>query len=189
MPIRGIRGATTVAADEPDLILQATRELLEEILAENDAMRPEDVASAIFTVTDDLVSTFPAQGARQSLQQFGEQPVVVPLEHALSEVSVRRFAQLDEVRSILRSNGRYVAEKYPFGTERSRCRWEALHLPFGLEAVDAARRIVTKDDAVGDIERQCAAGKTVRGPGEGHEKNITGKTHFASYYFKAIWSV
>ena len=65
MPIRGIRGATTVTADEPDLILQATRELLEEILAENQGMRPEDVASALFTVTDDLVSTFPAQGARQ----------------------------------------------------------------------------------------------------------------------------
>jgi chorismate mutase len=65
MPIRGIRGATTVTADEPDLILQATRELLEEILAENEGMRPEDVASALFTVTDDLVSTFPAQAARQ----------------------------------------------------------------------------------------------------------------------------
>jgi len=65
MTIRGIRGATTVAADEPDLILQATRELLEEILGENDRMRPEDVASAVFTVTDDLVSTFPAQAARQ----------------------------------------------------------------------------------------------------------------------------
>ena len=65
MPIRGIRGATTVTADEPELILQATRELLEEILAENEGMTPEDVASAIFTVTDDLASTFPAQGARQ----------------------------------------------------------------------------------------------------------------------------
>ena len=65
MPIRGIRGATTVTADEPDLILQATRELLEEILAENEGMQPEDVASAIFTVTEDLVSSFPAQGARQ----------------------------------------------------------------------------------------------------------------------------
>jgi chorismate mutase len=65
MPIRGIRGATTVTADEPHLILQATRELLEEILAENEGMQPEDVASAIFTVTDDLVSTFPAQAARQ----------------------------------------------------------------------------------------------------------------------------
>ena len=65
MPIRGIRGATTVTADEPDLILQATRELLEEMLEQNEGMQPEDVASAIFTVTDDLVSTFPAQGARQ----------------------------------------------------------------------------------------------------------------------------
>jgi len=65
MPIRGIRGATTVTDDEPDLILQATRELLEEILTENEGMQPEDVASAIFTVTDDLASTFPAQGARQ----------------------------------------------------------------------------------------------------------------------------
>jgi chorismate mutase len=65
MPIRGIRGATTVTADEPELILQATRELLEEILAENNSMKPEDVGSAIFTVTDDLASTFPAQAARQ----------------------------------------------------------------------------------------------------------------------------
>jgi chorismate mutase len=28
-------------------------------------MRPEDVGSALFTVTDDLTSTFPAQAARQ----------------------------------------------------------------------------------------------------------------------------
>jgi chorismate mutase len=65
MTIRGIRGATTVSADIPDLILQATRELLEAILEENEGMQPEDVASAIFTVTDDLTSTFPAQAARQ----------------------------------------------------------------------------------------------------------------------------
>jgi chorismate mutase len=65
MTIRGIRGATTVSSDVPDLILQATRELLEAILEENEGMQPEDVASAIFTVTDDLTSTFPAQAARQ----------------------------------------------------------------------------------------------------------------------------
>jgi chorismate mutase len=65
MPIRGIRGATTVPADEPELILEATRELLEEMLAQNEGMTPEDIASAVFTVTDDLVSTFPAQAARQ----------------------------------------------------------------------------------------------------------------------------
>ena len=65
MTIRGIRGATTVSADDPDLILQATCELLEAILEENVGMQPEDVASAIFTLTNDLVSAFPAQGARQ----------------------------------------------------------------------------------------------------------------------------
>jgi len=65
MPIRGIRGAITVSANESDLILQATRELLEAILEANDEMKPEDVASVLLTVTDDLTSTFPAQGARQ----------------------------------------------------------------------------------------------------------------------------
>jgi len=65
VPTRGIRGAITVAADEPSLILEATRELLQEILDSNPGMIPEDVGSAIFTVTDDLASTFPAQGARE----------------------------------------------------------------------------------------------------------------------------
>ena len=63
--IRGVRGAITVPADEPDLILQATRELLEAVIQANAGMDPEDVASIVFTVTHDLVSTFPAQAARQ----------------------------------------------------------------------------------------------------------------------------
>jgi chorismate mutase len=65
MPIRGIRGAITVTGDQPDLILLATRELLEAILDANEGMYPEDIASALFTVTEDLASTFPAQAARQ----------------------------------------------------------------------------------------------------------------------------
>jgi chorismate mutase len=65
MPTRGIRGATTVAEDEAEMILQATRELLEAIVKENASMRPEDIGSAIFTVTEDLAATFPAQAARQ----------------------------------------------------------------------------------------------------------------------------
>ena len=65
MTIRGIRGATTVSADQPDLILQATRELLEAIMESNDGMDPKNIASVLFTVTDDLASTFPAQAARQ----------------------------------------------------------------------------------------------------------------------------
>ena len=65
MTIRGIRGATTVTEDQSDLILQATRELLEAILESNDRMDPKDIASVLFTVTNDLASTFPAQAARQ----------------------------------------------------------------------------------------------------------------------------
>ena len=65
MSIRAIRGATTVEADQPDLILAATRELLEAIARANAGMHPEDIGSAFFTVTEDLCSTFPAQAARQ----------------------------------------------------------------------------------------------------------------------------
>ena len=65
MSVRGIRGATTVAENETEIILQATRELLEAIVKENADMKPEDIGSAIFTVTEDLSATFPAQAARQ----------------------------------------------------------------------------------------------------------------------------
>jgi chorismate mutase len=65
MTIRGVRGAITVSADEPDLILQATRELLQAITEANPGMDSADIASIVFTVTNDLVSTFPAQAARE----------------------------------------------------------------------------------------------------------------------------
>lgn len=61
--VRGIRGATTVAADEPLLIRAAVTELLEVLLDEND-IAPVDVISAVFTATPDLVSEFPAYAAR-----------------------------------------------------------------------------------------------------------------------------
>lgn len=65
MPTRGIRGAITVPENDVETILEATRELLEAILKENEGMTPEDIGSAIFTVTEDLTATFPAQAARQ----------------------------------------------------------------------------------------------------------------------------
>ncbi len=65
MAIRGVRGATTVEEDEPDSILLATRELLEQMMKENEAMRTEDIASAFFTLTEDLSSIHPALAARQ----------------------------------------------------------------------------------------------------------------------------
>ncbi len=64
MTIRGVRGATTVPADEPEAILAATRELLIELQRANPSLQPDDLASAIFTVTEDLSSAYPAQAAR-----------------------------------------------------------------------------------------------------------------------------
>jgi chorismate mutase len=65
MTVRGVRGATTVDTDQPDKILAATQELLEAILRANPALRTENIASAFFTTTDDLVSVHPALAARQ----------------------------------------------------------------------------------------------------------------------------
>lgn len=65
MPIRGIRGATTVASDDPELIRQASWELLEMILDKNSGLQLEDIASAFFTTTEDIASTYPALAARQ----------------------------------------------------------------------------------------------------------------------------
>jgi chorismate mutase len=64
MPCRGIRGATTVEADSAAAILAATRELLIQIMEANH-LAAEDIASALFTVTPDLTSAFPAQAARE----------------------------------------------------------------------------------------------------------------------------
>lgn len=62
--VRGIRGATTVTADEPELILEATRALLEEMLRANAIEDYDVIASIFFTTTPDLNSTFPAEAAR-----------------------------------------------------------------------------------------------------------------------------
>jgi chorismate mutase len=63
MYCRGIRGATTVERNEREEILAATTELLQVIIRQND-LHSEDVASAIFSLTEDLDAVFPAVAAR-----------------------------------------------------------------------------------------------------------------------------
>jgi chorismate mutase len=65
MPVRGIRGANVVPADQPDLILAATRDLLLAIIEANPTLLTDEVTSVLFTLTPDLTSAFPAQAARQ----------------------------------------------------------------------------------------------------------------------------
>lgn len=64
MACRGVRGATTVKADDRDEILLATRQLLALMIRQN-GIETEDIASAQFTVTKDLHAEFPALAARQ----------------------------------------------------------------------------------------------------------------------------
>jgi chorismate mutase len=60
---RGIRGATTVENNDRDEILNATTDLLTQMIEAND-IKPENVAYAMFTVTSDLNAEFPALAAR-----------------------------------------------------------------------------------------------------------------------------
>lgn len=70
MPVRGIRGATSAVADTREEILQATRELLGEMLRANGIVEFDDIASILFTTTTDLTATFPAEAARELGMNF-----------------------------------------------------------------------------------------------------------------------
>lgn len=63
--LRGIRGATTVSANARAEILDATEELLAEMITRNRIVG-EEVASVWFTTTPDLNAEFPAVVARQT---------------------------------------------------------------------------------------------------------------------------
>jgi chorismate mutase len=65
MPVRGVRGAITSGLNQPHAILNATRELLRAIIEANPELRPEDLASAFFTLAEDLDAAYPAEAARR----------------------------------------------------------------------------------------------------------------------------
>jgi chorismate mutase len=64
MTCRGVRGAITVDQNTAQAILAATRELLRALVAANE-LRPEEIASVIFTATPDLDAAHPARAARE----------------------------------------------------------------------------------------------------------------------------
>jgi chorismate mutase len=64
MRVRGIRGATTAAANTAESIVEATSELLAELIRLNELKR-EEIAFAYFTTTLDLDAEFPALAARR----------------------------------------------------------------------------------------------------------------------------
>lgn len=74
--VRGVRGATTVAASAA--LDDCVAELVKAI-EERNQLRPEELAAAIFTVTPDLAGTNPAKAARRA--GWGEVPVLAVREH------------------------------------------------------------------------------------------------------------
>jgi chorismate mutase len=63
VPLRALRGATTVDRDEPDHITERVVALLQEMLQRNDVDH-DSLVSIIFTTTPDIRSMFPAAAAR-----------------------------------------------------------------------------------------------------------------------------
>ncbi|MBE1535399.1 chorismate mutase [Actinomadura algeriensis] len=101
MAVRAVRGATQIGADDREQILEATTELVSEVMSRN-GLSTDDVISVIFTVTPDITAEFPALAARKL--GFHEVPLLCATEigvpHALPLV-IRLMAHIetDEPRS------------------------------------------------------------------------------------------
>ncbi len=99
MPVRAIRGAVQVDANEREAILEGTTELVSEVMTRN-GLVTDDVISVLFTATQDLTAEFPALAARKI--GFGEVPMMcateIPVPGALPRV-VRLMMHVETGRS------------------------------------------------------------------------------------------
>lgn len=87
MRLFALRGASSVDANTSEAILGATDALMRDIMERN-ALRPDDVVSCIFTLTNDLDAQFPAVAAREL--GFDKVPLLcareIPVPGALPQV-------------------------------------------------------------------------------------------------------
>ena len=63
MAVRAVRGATQVAGNDREAVIEGSAELVRAVLDRN-AIEPESLISVIFTATPDLTAEFPAYAAR-----------------------------------------------------------------------------------------------------------------------------
>jgi chorismate mutase len=63
MRLFALRGANSVQSNTRDSIINATAELMRELMSRNE-LAPDQLVSCIFTVTQDLDAEFPAVAAR-----------------------------------------------------------------------------------------------------------------------------
>ncbi|MEO7022109.1 MAG: chorismate mutase [Ktedonobacteraceae bacterium] len=109
MYCRGIRGATTVEHNQREEILAATTELLQLIISRN-ALQAEDVASVIFSLTEDLDAEFPAVAAR-SMPGWTEVPLMcmreIPVPGSLRKC-IRVLLHVNTTRSLTEIQHVYI---------------------------------------------------------------------------------
>src|SRR2546422_8313811 len=89
--LRGLRGATTAAANTREAILEATAELLR-ALQEANGFQPDEVESAIFTSSPDLTAEYPARAAR--LLGWRDVPLLGTAEVAVPDRSEEHTSEL-----------------------------------------------------------------------------------------------
>ena len=77
MPVRALRGATTVDRDEPAHITERVVTLLQELWARND-VHHDDLISILFTTTPDIHSMYPPTAARSI--GLGDVPLIGAME-------------------------------------------------------------------------------------------------------------
>ena len=98
MAVRAVRGAIQVDADERDLVLEATTELVSTVLGRN-GLSKDDLISVVFTATPDLTSEFPAYAARQ--MGFVDVPLLCASEIAVAGAMPRVLRVLAHVETDL----------------------------------------------------------------------------------------
>jgi chorismate mutase len=119
--IRGIRGATTVTRNDAGEIAERTRELIQ-LLEDANGVRPEDIASAIFTVTADLDAQFPAVAAR-GLPEWKDVPLLCVNEIPVPRSLPRCIRVLIHWNTARRQED--VRHVYLRGARRLRPEWAA----------------------------------------------------------------
>ena len=77
MPVRALRGATTVEVDSAEEVGAKVTTLVTEMLDRN-GISKDDLISILFTATDDLHSIFPATAARA--MGLGDVPLICARE-------------------------------------------------------------------------------------------------------------
>jgi chorismate mutase len=113
MRLFALRGAITVEHNDAEEILDATDELMRELMDRN-ALEPDALVSCLFTLTEDLDAEFPAKAARRiglsSVPLICAREVPVPgalprvirvlVHYYADEQHVSRHVYLREARSL-----------------------------------------------------------------------------------------